>query len=124
MVRESLVVLLLESSANEIEALRRHQMVKTRLRTSIMRLGNTRICSHLDGESDRWMRFVPIRFVGPNGGANFLGYKDVGLSSTLIRMHLDTKQGAELLQALTGLALSPELLIQYANANRYEIREI
>ena len=70
------------------------------------------------------MRFIPIRFVGPNGEANFLGYKDVGLSSTLIWMHLDTKQGAELLQTLTGMALGPELSIQYANENRYKVRKI
>jgi len=70
------------------------------------------------------MRFVPIRFIGPNGEANFLGYKDVGLSSTLIRMHLDTKQGAELLQTPTGTALGPELLIQCATETRYKIRKI
>ncbi|KAH6868785.1 hypothetical protein BKA58DRAFT_201028 [Alternaria rosae] len=92
----------------------RLQMIKDRLRTGMWRLGQTRMCHRSKAPSTEWLRYVPTRFFGMTGGVWFLGYKEQQLSSTRLRRALASSNDAEQLKkSITGVALSPQLLIQY-----------
>jgi hypothetical protein len=97
----------------------RLQTIKDRLRTHIWRLGQTRFCRHSTGPPNQWVRFVPTSFFGMTGGAWFVGHQEEPISSTRLRhvitnsIHVD-----ELEKALPGIALSPQLLIQYIKLHR------
>ena len=85
-----------------------------RLRAAIWHLGQIRVCQHASGSPERWIRFVPTRFIGMQGGAWFLGYPENQLSSTRIRRILaEVDNENDMVTALTGVALNPKLLFKY-----------
>jgi hypothetical protein len=99
----------------------RHQAVKFRLQAAIWHLGQVRVCQHKSGSPDRWMRLVPSRFFGMEGGAGFLGNPEEQISSTRIRAALtNISDKHEMVRALSGIALSPGLLFDYIQKHKRE----
>ena len=92
--------------------------MKDRLRKAIWRLGGLRVCAN-SGSEEVQMRFVPTRFMGMTGGADFLGRHEEQLSSTRIRRILSgTNDENETVKALDGVALSPSLLFEYVQRHK------
>tara|TARA_R110002003_G_scaffold141_33_gene13148 strand:- start:862 stop:1185 length:324 start_codon:yes stop_codon:yes gene_type:complete len=74
------------------------------------------------------MRFVPTRFIGMEGGAWFLGHPEKQfnkpISSTRIRAILaEVDDKATMVKALSGVALSPELLFEYVQEHKRVARQ-
>jgi hypothetical protein len=98
-----------------------HEAVKFRLQAAIWHLGQVRVCQHKSGSPDRWMRLVPSRFFGMEGGAGFLGNPEEQISSTRIRAALtNISDKHEMVRALSGIALSPGLLFDYIQKHKRE----
>jgi hypothetical protein len=96
--------------------------VKFRLRKGIWRLGQVRECHHLTGPPEHWIHFVPTRFFGMEGKTGFLGHPELEtqLSSTRIRDILArVEDSKEMVRALSGVALSPNLLL-FAYVRRHQ----
>ncbi|ORY07949.1 hypothetical protein BCR34DRAFT_603748 [Clohesyomyces aquaticus] len=75
---------------------------------------------------EQWVRYVPTRFIGMTGGAEWLArpaLKEEQLSSTRIRRILqDTDDVDEALNAVSGEALSPQILIEYIQQHKEQAR--
>ncbi|KAH7089971.1 hypothetical protein FB567DRAFT_619366 [Paraphoma chrysanthemicola] len=96
----------------------RSQAVTMRLSAAIWHLGELRHCEHSTGPSHQWIRFVPTRLIGMEGGAWFLGYPEKQfskqISSTRIRVIMaEVDEKVAMVKALPGVALRPELLFDY-----------
>ncbi|KAF2865680.1 hypothetical protein BDV95DRAFT_599642 [Massariosphaeria phaeospora] len=107
------------------DPVKRRKALEFRLQRNLRRLGPVRVCQHLTGPPHQWLRFVPTRFIGMTSGANFLGDKVEGISSTRIRRTIANQTSREaFIEALGGMALSPELLYEYIiEARAVEKRE-
>lgn len=95
--------------------------VKFRLQKGIWHLGQVRECQHLTGPVEQWNRYVPTQFFGMEGGAWFSGYpgQEKQISSTRIRdilAYVEDKE--EMVKALSGVALGPDLLFEYMHMHK------
>jgi hypothetical protein len=90
-----------------------------RLQTALWHLGQVRHCKHISGSPWRWVRYVPTRFFGMQGGAWFLVSAEEQLSSTSIcRVLTAFDNEHEFVNALNDIALSPTLLFSYVRKQK------
>ncbi|KAF2118776.1 hypothetical protein BDV96DRAFT_642951 [Lophiotrema nucula] len=92
----------------------RRTQIERRLRTYTRHLGAVRVCQRLDTTREAWIRFVPTRFIGSQGGAAFIGKQEMALSSTLIRDIIwQCRSPRDLVAQIEGLALNSSLLSEF-----------
>jgi hypothetical protein len=90
--------------------------LKFRLQKGVWRLGQVRECQHLTGPAEQRVRYVPTKFFGMEGEAEFLGTprQENEISSTRIReilTHVGNRE--DMVEALSGVALCPSDLVTY-----------
>ena len=69
----------------------------------------------------QWIRYIPTRCFGRTSGDSIIVEKETQVSSTRIRRILaEVEDKDDMVKALLGTALSPELLVQYVQRYKRE----
>ncbi|KAF2655753.1 hypothetical protein K491DRAFT_678673 [Lophiostoma macrostomum CBS 122681] len=90
----------------------RLRAIKDRLRTATNRAGQIRECRHQLWHN-KWIRFIPKRFIGMTGGAGFLGTNETPTSSSrILEIIWSATSAKKAMEQLEGVALAPDLVLQ------------
>lgn len=91
--------------------------MKDRIRTGVWRLGETRVCHYVNGSSNKWIRFVPTRFISTCLGGDGIRYEHnkADPSSTAIWKAFNEAPNKDgFVETVQGTALCPEKFWEYA----------